>query len=418
MFTQSLRLSALFLLLALGACSRMQVVPEEPPPSVGPEIIPPISEQPAPPPSSGTTRPYPGLPTTGGTTHVVQAGETLYRIGKQYGYDYRQIAAWNNIPPPYTLSVGQRLVVSPPGSGPVVTQPETPSYGGGEQYYTVQRGDTLYSIGRRYGRNFADLAAWNNIPPPYNLNVGQRLIVSSPGGAISMPAPVSSGPTIVEFIPPPMPTTPTPVLRGESEYVVQAGDTLYAISRRYGHNYRDIAAWNNISPPYSLSVGQRLIVSPPGSTASMVASMPSLRGSVLPLRSGEQMYTVQRGDTLYHIARLHGRSYQELAAWNNLRRPYKLLVGQKLRLASPQGSMTASSSGFRSLTAPPMTMPPSFKSAAAPSSPTKTYHTVQHGESLASIAAKYGQSTHELALWNGIAPPYILKPGQSLLVVE
>lgn len=46
--------------------------------------------------------------------HVVEPGETLYSIGWTYGYDYRQIARWNNIRPPYRLKPGQRLKVVPP----------------------------------------------------------------------------------------------------------------------------------------------------------------------------------------------------------------------------------------------------------------------------------------------------------------
>lgn len=46
--------------------------------------------------------------------HRVERGETLYSIGWVYGYDYRQIAGWNNIPEPYILSPGQRLRVAPP----------------------------------------------------------------------------------------------------------------------------------------------------------------------------------------------------------------------------------------------------------------------------------------------------------------
>jgi len=46
--------------------------------------------------------------------HRVERGETLYSIGWVYGYDYRQLARWNNIQPPYTLSPGQRIRVAPP----------------------------------------------------------------------------------------------------------------------------------------------------------------------------------------------------------------------------------------------------------------------------------------------------------------
>ncbi len=46
--------------------------------------------------------------------HRVERGETLYSIGWVYGYDYRQLARWNNIQPPYTLTPGQRVRVAPP----------------------------------------------------------------------------------------------------------------------------------------------------------------------------------------------------------------------------------------------------------------------------------------------------------------
>lgn len=48
--------------------------------------------------------------------HVVEPGETLYSIGFLYGYDYRKIAQWNHIHPPYSLSAGQVLQVVPPGT--------------------------------------------------------------------------------------------------------------------------------------------------------------------------------------------------------------------------------------------------------------------------------------------------------------
>ena len=46
--------------------------------------------------------------------HKVKRGETLYSIGWAYGYDYRQMAKWNRIKPPYYLRPGQRLRVAPP----------------------------------------------------------------------------------------------------------------------------------------------------------------------------------------------------------------------------------------------------------------------------------------------------------------
>ena len=46
--------------------------------------------------------------------HTVFKGETLYSISFKHGYDYKQIAAWNNIRSPYTIYPGQRLRLTPP----------------------------------------------------------------------------------------------------------------------------------------------------------------------------------------------------------------------------------------------------------------------------------------------------------------
>ncbi|MFA5628314.1 MAG: peptidoglycan DD-metalloendopeptidase family protein [Thiohalomonadaceae bacterium] len=52
--------------------------------------------------------------------HTVRQGETLYSIAWNHGYDYRQVATWNNIGSPYRIYPGQRLAVSPTAQGPIV----------------------------------------------------------------------------------------------------------------------------------------------------------------------------------------------------------------------------------------------------------------------------------------------------------
>ena len=46
--------------------------------------------------------------------HIVKRGETLSEISVHYGYNFRDVAIWNNINPPYLLKIGQKLVVFPP----------------------------------------------------------------------------------------------------------------------------------------------------------------------------------------------------------------------------------------------------------------------------------------------------------------
>ena len=62
--------------------------------------------------------------------HVVEPGETLHSIGFLYGYDYREIARWNGIGPPYQINAGQKLRVAPPDADAPPVQPaasRTPS---------------------------------------------------------------------------------------------------------------------------------------------------------------------------------------------------------------------------------------------------------------------------------------------------
>jgi len=62
-------------------------------------------------------------------------------------------------------------------------------------------------------------------------------------------------------------------------HYVRKGDTLYSVSFRYGQDYQQVAKWNQIAPPYTISPGQRLRVSPPlDSDFSTVAAVPSSQG--------------------------------------------------------------------------------------------------------------------------------------------
>jgi lipoprotein NlpD len=66
----------------------------------------------------------------------------------------------------------------------------------------------------------------------------------------------------------PVPLGPPP----PGYYRVKSGDTLYRIALENGQNYRDIAAWNNLTNPNQIEVDQLLRVAPPGSTPNMAGS--------------------------------------------------------------------------------------------------------------------------------------------------
>lgn len=116
-------------------------------------------------------------------------------------------------------------------------------------------------------------------------------------------------------------------------YIVRQGDNVHQIARRYGRSTGEIAAWNGLTPPYTLSVGQRLVVSGGSSAATPTPSAkPSL--SALSTRSvgGGGCHTVARGETVYRIAKTYGQSVNEIMQWNGLR-SYSLTVGSRLAVS-------------------------------------------------------------------------------------
>jgi lipoprotein NlpD len=116
--------------------------------------------------------------------HIVRPGETLYSIAWEAGLDYRDVAAWNGIAPPYLIKPGQEIRLTPPAT---VRQDSGERSPPAAAEHVVARGETLYSIARRYGLTVRELAAWNGIAPPYMVYPGQRLRLNAPAATAGGP---------------------------------------------------------------------------------------------------------------------------------------------------------------------------------------------------------------------------------------
>jgi len=110
-----------------------------------------------------------------------------------------------------------------------------------------------------------------------------------------------------------------------------------------------------------------------------------------PETSGATSHTVKEGERLYRIALQYGLTYQELAAYNGIANPNLILVGQVLKLPAAGETAPIPSSGGGS-------------------------HTVQAGENLFRIALRYGMTYERLAAANGLSYPYVIYPGQKLVI--
>lgn len=157
-------------------------------PTTDPALIPttdPALVPTADPAAQPTLTPEPGVQdtpaATGQTTYVVNAGDTLFSIATAYGLTVDELAAANNLDPNGLLTPGQTLIIPVAGTTAQPTAVAQPTTATGERVHIVAPGENLFRIGLQYGFTVNELAAYNNIPNPDRIDVGQTILIP-PGG--------------------------------------------------------------------------------------------------------------------------------------------------------------------------------------------------------------------------------------------
>jgi len=144
----------------------------------------------------------------------------------------------------YSLSAGQRLA-----------QVQNRQRTGQKQMHTVQQGDTLWGISRRFKVSIDQLAAWNGLSPKDTLRPGQSLAIwtTSPGNDSDLSAneQIASLPAFRN----------NPAAQAQKvHYTVRPGDSLYAIAQRFNVSVDDLRRWNKLPAKRFLQPGQLLIM--------------------------------------------------------------------------------------------------------------------------------------------------------------
>ncbi|MGH2410375.1 MAG: LysM peptidoglycan-binding domain-containing protein, partial [Chloroflexota bacterium] len=253
-------------------------------------------------------RTYAGLPSrllshgANPTTYTVQAGDTLSGIAGTYGTTVGALITANKLSNGDTIMPGQILVIAGPGAASTATAASVSS---NQSMYTVQPGDTLSAIAGQVGVSLDALAAANNLATPYLITAGESLTIPTASSPANAPS--------------------------AAMYSVQAGDTLSTIAGNYGVSVDALAVANNLSAPFLLIVGQRLVIPAAAGTAASAPTTSAVSGTVA------ATYVVQPGDTLAGIAGRLGFSLDSLVSANNLTDPSALQAGQSLAL--PTGTV-------------------------------------------------------------------------------
>lgn len=155
-----------------------------------------------------------------------------------------------------------------------VTYKEKGNVSNNDNYYIVKKGDSLWSISKKFNTSVDKLKEDNNLKSNL-LQIGQKLIINDNDNS-------------------------------DNYYIVKAGDTLYKIANMYNTSVNNLKQTNNLNSDL-LQIGQKLTI-------------PS-----------QNIYTVKSGDTLYSIAMKYGTTVDSLKNKNNLTSNI-ITVGQKLSI--------------------------------------------------------------------------------------
>ena len=220
--------------------------------------------------------------------------------------------------------------------------------------YFVQPGDTLPAIASRFRIASEDLLRLNSLADPQTLFAGQPVQVRSPQA-------------------PPAAPGATPPLEADS-YTVVAGDTLSGIAEATGISVPELVRLNGLADAHLVRAGQTLRL-----------------GAPAPSRRPQRVYTVAAGDTLETIAGRYGVSVADLARWNSLPNAHLIKVGQQLRLG-PTGE------------------------SQPPSSVAGRRYTVQPGDTVSTVAARFGLAQDGLLRANRLSDADRVAAGRVLVL--
>lgn len=184
--------------------------------------------------------------------------------------------------------------------------------------HTIQKGETLFSIAKQYEVDVDQLRQWNDITAD-QLSVGQTLVVRKEGEETSSAERSAQTQT----------------------HTVEAGETLFSVSKQYQVTIAELKAWNDISSN-NLKVGQTLTIHPTESVDQQEQSI-----TVDNEAQQNATYLVKNNDSLYKIAEEHGMSVSQLKKLNNLT-SNTIRVGQRLTVRASSAPPSVASSATSS----------------------------------------------------------------------
>ena len=321
-------------------------------------------------------------------THVVRPGETLSLIAQRYSVDLYSLAARNGISNAHAIYSWQRLTI------PIEAELGA-SAGAALGVHIVQRGETLESIANSYGIDLFELQALNNL--------WTWLIY--PGDEVALPVEGHGPATVLDQAE--LSAAPAQAeVASEFSHTVKPGETLGTIASRYGVSLYDLQKLNNtwswlIYPGDVLAIPAGGV--PPPETPESAPVTPTESTAEAAPAVAPDSHRVQRGETLFGIARQYGLPVDLLMQANGISDPHRVHSGLVLHIRNLEAQRPAQNASPAS-------------SAAPAGGVNRERYTVLPGEFLSTIGNRFGMSWLAIAAVNGITNPNAIHAGTVLQI--
>ena len=254
--------------------------------------------------------------------HKVRRGDNLGEISDKYRVSVAEVKKWNhlkgsNIVPGKSLKIikNERVVTTVRKEVKGAQNVETAIASNDEEkpsdFYVVERGDNLFSIAKKFNVSLEDLKKWNNLD---DLNVDQGIKL-----------------TLAENDNSPKEATNKAEVK-ITEHIVEKGENLAGIARKFDVAVSDIKDWNNLEDN-NIQLGAKLIVGKKYIIYSENKNAPTKKESIAVKERDEvKLYYVKKGDSLFSIAKKYpGVSISDLKKWNGIKNE-SLKAGMKLKI--------------------------------------------------------------------------------------
>lgn len=329
--------------------------------------------------------------------YTVKPGESLWTIAQNYQVSLGDISQVNDLENAEKLSVGQ-IIKIPLGSKPKEVPKQQEGNSSTEESnqnnwleHIVEYGENVSMIAQKYHVPIETICQLNQMSRDDYVFPGQRLKVKAREKAAQDTAEFSNANYNQQSK-----TDDERMASTQEEefqavyYKVKSGDTLWSIAQNYGVSMESILAVNYLSNKDVLSVGQKL-------------EIPAIGGAT---KNNDVIqtfeYTVDKGDTLWNIAKKYDVRMHEIISINQLQNITKLSVGQKLNI--PASGMAAEQQVKEST------------AVAQNEVPKDIVHYVQKGETLWEISRKYQVDLKSITSANNIAENSRIVVGQELII--